>query len=201
MAGAMREREAREKAMGKRFTYWILAGMILGAIVGYIDYLTIPDPKTAATVSGYFSIVTDVFLRLIKMIIAPLVFSMLVVGIAHMGDTESIGRIGLKAMGWFLTASLISLALGLIMVNLLQPGHNLNLPLPEAGASTNLKVSALTLKEFVTHVVPKSIIEAMANNEILQIVVFSIFAGVAVTSLGEKGRQLVIVADEMAHVM
>src|ERR671934_2386706 len=159
MAGAMREREAREKAMGKRFTYWILAGMILGAIVGYIDYLTIPDPKTAATVSGYFSIVTDVFLRLIKMIIAPLVFSMLVVGIAHMGDTESIGRIGLKAMVWFIGASLVSLTLGMVMVNILRPGDSLGLPLPEASAATNLKVSSLSLKEFVTHLVPKSIVE------------------------------------------
>jgi Na+/H+-dicarboxylate symporter len=185
----------------KRFTYWILAGMILGAAVGYILYLTLPDPKTAAIVAGYFSIITDMFLRLIKMIIAPLVFSMLIVGIAHMGDTESIGRIGLKAMGWFIVASLFSLALGLVMVNLLRPGENLNLPLPETGTATNLKVSALSLKEFVTHVVPRSIIEAMANNEILQIVVFSIFAGIAVTALGERGKELVVVADQIAHVM
>src|SRR5262249_10164990 len=149
-------------------------GMVLGVIVGYALYLSIPEPKAAAAVAGYFSIVTDLFLRLIKMIIAPLVFSMLVVGIAHMGDTESIGRIGLKAMAWFVTASLVSLALGLMMVNLLRPGDNLSLPLPEAGASTNLKVSALTLKDFVTHLVPRSIVEAMANNEILQIVVFAL---------------------------
>jgi Na+/H+-dicarboxylate symporter len=187
--------------MGKRFTYWIIGGLILGAVVGAILYNTLPDQKTAAIVAGYFSIITDVFLRLIKMIIAPLVFAMLVVGIAHMGDTESIGRIGLKAMAWFLSASLVSLTLGLIMVNILRPGEALNLPLPDAGTSTNLKVSALSLKEFVTHVVPRSIVEAMANNEILQIVVFSIFAGIAVTSLGEKGKQLVAVCDELAHVM
>jgi Na+/H+-dicarboxylate symporter len=187
--------------MGKRFTYWIVGGMLLGAVVGYILYITLPDPKSAAAVAGYFSIITDLFLRLIKMIIAPLVFSMLVVGIAHMGDTEAIGRIGLKAMAWFLTASLVSLALGLAMVNLLRPGDNLNLPLPEAGASTNLKVSALTLKEFITHVVPRSIVESMANNEILQIVVFSIFAGVALTALGDKGKQVIALANEVAHMM
>jgi Na+/H+-dicarboxylate symporter len=164
-------------------------------------YTTLPDPKSAAIVAGYFSIITDLFLRLIKMIIAPLVFSMLVVGIAHMGDTESIGRIGLKAMAWFIIASIVSLTLGLVMVNLLRPGDNLGLPLPEAGASTNLKVSALTLKEFITHVVPRSIIEAMANNEILQIVVFSILAGIAVTAIGERGRQLIAIADEVAHMM
>jgi Na+/H+-dicarboxylate symporter len=187
--------------MPKGFTYWILGGLILGVVVGYILHATIPDPKEAAIVAGYFTIITDLFLRLIKMIIAPLVFSMLVVGIAHMGDTESIGRIGLKAMGWFIMASLVSLTLGMVMVNILRPGDNLGLPLPEASASTNLKVSALTLKEFVTHLVPKSIVEAMANNEILQIVVFAIFMGVAATAVGERGRQLVAVADEVAHVM
>jgi Na+/H+-dicarboxylate symporter len=187
--------------MGKRFTYWIIGGLILGAVVGYILNTTIADPKTAAVVAGYFSLVTDLFLRLIKMIIAPLVISMLIVGIAHMGNLEAIGRIGLKAMAWFFSASLVSLALGLIMVNLLRPGDNLNLPLPDAGTATNLKVSALSLKEFVTHLVPRSIIEAMANNEILQIVVFAIFAGIAVTSLGEKGKQIVAIADELAHVM
>jgi Na+/H+-dicarboxylate symporter len=187
--------------MPKRFTYWILGGMILGIVVGYILHAAIPDPKEAAIVAGYFTIITDLFLRLIKMIIAPLVFSMLVVGIAHMGDTESIGRIGLKAMAWFIAASLVSLTLGMVMVNILRPGENLGLPLPEASASTNLKVSALTLKEFVTHLVPRSIVEAMANNEILQIVVFAIFMGVAATAVGERGRQLVAVADEVAHVM
>jgi Na+/H+-dicarboxylate symporter len=187
--------------MPKRFTWWILGGMVLGIVVGYILHATIPDPKEAAIVAGYFTIITDLFLRLIKMIIAPLVFSMLVVGIAHMGDTESIGRIGLKAMAWFIAASLVSLTLGMVMVNILRPGENLGLPLPEASASTNLKVSALTLKEFVTHLVPRSIVEAMANNEILQIVVFAIFMGVAATAVGERGRQLVAVADEVAHVM
>jgi len=187
--------------MPKRFTYWILGGMVLGIVVGYILHAAIPDPKEATIVAGYFTIITDLFLRLIKMIIAPLVFSMLVVGIAHMGDTESIGRIGLKAMAWFIAASLVSLTLGMVMVNILRPGENLGLPLPEASASTNLKVSALTLKEFVTHLVPRSIVEAMANNEILQIVVFAIFMGVAASAVGERGRQLVAVADEVAHVM
>jgi Na+/H+-dicarboxylate symporter len=194
-------RQGEGDPMPKGFTYWILGGMVLGIVVGYILHATIADPREAAVVAGYFTIITDLFLRLIKMIIAPLVFSMLVVGIAHMGDTESIGRIGLKAMAWFIVASLVSLTLGMVMVNILRPGDNLGLPLPDAGASTNLKVSALTLKEFVTHLVPRSVVEAMANNEILQIVVFSIFMGVAATAVGERGRQLVAVCDEVAHVM
>ena len=187
--------------MGKKFTTLILIGMILGIVIGWACNVAFPDPKTAATVAGYISIITDVFLRLIKMIIAPLVFSTLVVGIAHMGDSASVGRIGCKTMVWFVGASLVSLVLGMIMVNILQPGVGLNLPLPDAGTSTNLKVSSLTLKEFVSHLVPRSIIEAMAQNEILQIVVFSIFTGVAVASLGERAKVVADFADQVAHVM
>jgi Na+/H+-dicarboxylate symporter len=193
---------AQERVMmGKKFTTLILIGMILGIAIGWACNAAFPDPKTAAQVAGYISIITDVFLRLIKMIIAPLVFSTLVVGIAHMGDSTSVGRIGGKTMLWFVGASLASLLLGMIMVNLLQPGVGLNLPLPDAGTSTNLKVSSLTLKEFVSHLVPKSIIEAMAQNEILQIVVFSIFTGVAVASLGERAKVVADFADQVAHVM
>jgi Na+/H+-dicarboxylate symporter len=187
--------------MGKKFTTLILIGMILGILVGWACNTAFPDPKTAAQVAGYISIITDVFLRLIKMIIAPLVFSTLVVGIAHMGDSTSVGRIGGKTMVWFVGASLVSLLLGMIMVNILKPGVGLNLPLPDAGTSTNLKVSSLTLKEFVAHLVPKSIVEAMAQNEILQIVVFSIFTGVAVASLGERAKVVADFADQVAHVM
>ena len=187
--------------MGKKFTTLILIGMILGIAIGWACNAAFPDPKTAAQVAGYISIITDVFLRMIKMIIAPLVFSTLVVGIAHMGNSTSVGRIGGKTMLWFVGASLASLLLGMIVVNLLQPGVGLNLPLPDAGTSTNLKVSSLTLKEFVAHLVPRSIIEAMAQNEILQIVVFSIFTGVAVASLGERAKVVADFADQVAHVM
>ncbi|WP_020178200.1 dicarboxylate/amino acid:cation symporter [Methylopila sp. M107] len=187
--------------MRNRFTLYILIAMVLGIVVGQACHVAFPDVKTAGTVAGYISLITTVFLRLIKMLIAPLVFSTLIVGIAHMGDTASVGRIGAKTMGWFISASLVSLLLGLVMVNILQPGANLNLPLPDAGQATNLKVSSLTLKEFVPHLVPASIIEAMATNEILQIVVFSIFAGLAIASLGEKGKLLAEMADQVAHMM
>ena len=187
--------------MGKKFTTLILIGMILGIVVGWACNAAFPDPKTAAQVAGYISIITDVFLRLIKMIIAPLVFSTLVVGIAHMGDGHSVGRIGIKTMGWFVGASLVSLLLGMIMVNLLQPGFTLNLPLPDAGTSTGLKAPAFTLKEFVSHMLPKSIVEAMAQNEILQIVMFSIFFGVAVAALGERAKVLADWLEQIAHVM
>src|SRR5258706_9246203 len=164
-------------------------------------FTSYPDKKVAGQIAGYISIMSDVFLRLIKMLIGPLVFSTLVVGIAHMGDAAWVGRVFGKALGWFITASLISLILGLIMANLLEPGKNLGLPLPDIGASANLATSKFTLKDFVSHLVPKSFAEAMANNEILQIVVFSIFFGVALASLGEKARTLIAAIDELSHAM
>lgn len=180
---------------------WILVAMLIGILVGYMVFINFPDKKVAAQIAGYISILSDVFLRLIKMLIGPLVFSTLVVGIAHMGDAASIGRVFIKAMAWFLSASLISLLLGLALANLLQPGHNLGLPLPDIGASANLATGKFTLKDFVSHLVPKSFAEAMANNEILQIVVFSMFFGVALAALGEKGKTLLAAIDELAHVM
>ena len=179
----------------------ILVGMVLGIIFGYMIFLQFPDKKAAAEIAGYVSLISDIFLRLIKMLIGPLVFSTLVVGIAHMGDAASVGRVFAKALGWFVTASLVSLILGLIIANLLQPGHNLGLPLPDIGASANLATSKFTVKDFVTHLVPKSFAEAMANNEILQIVVFSMFFGVALSSLGEKAKTLVAAIDELSHAM
>src|SRR5215475_4785736 len=157
--------------MRSKLTTIILIGMVLGILVGYACHILWPDPKTAKTIADYISLFTDIFLRLIKMIIAPLVFSTLVVGVAHMGDPKTVGRIGAKAM--------VSLLMGLVLVNILRPGDNLNLPLPDAQASTNLKVASLSMKEFVAHLVPRSVVEAMATNEILQIVVFSLFFGVA----------------------
>ncbi|HEY2256103.1 MAG TPA: dicarboxylate/amino acid:cation symporter [Variovorax sp.] len=180
---------------------WILIAMLIGIVIGYMVFINFPDKKSAAEIAGYISILSDVFLRLIKMLIGPLVFSTLVVGIAHMGDAASVGRVFGKALGWFITASLISLILGLVMANLLEPGHNLGLPLPDIGSSANLATSKFTLKDFVSHVVPRSFVEAMAENEILQIVVFSMFFGVALASLGEKARTLINAIDELSHAM
>ncbi|HEV2509375.1 dicarboxylate/amino acid:cation symporter [Bosea sp. (in: a-proteobacteria)] len=182
-------------------TMYVLIGMILGVIVGYMCNTNYPDPKVAGQIADNINIITTVFLRLIKMIIGPLVLTTLIVGIAHMGDTSSIGRVGIKALGWFMVASLISLALGLILANILQPGHNIGLPLPDVGAATNLKTSSFTLKDFITHLVPKSVAEALATNEILQIVVFSLFAGIALASMGETGKALTEMIDQMAHLM
>jgi len=180
---------------------WILIAMVIGIVLGHMVHASFPDPKVASQIASYISLISDVFLRLIKMLIGPLVFSTLVVGIAHMGDAASVGRVFGKSLAWFITASLVSLVLGLIMANLLQPGANLGLPLPDIGSSANLATSKFTLKDFVNHLVPKSFAEAMANNEILQIVVFSMFFGVALASLGEKARTLINAIDELAHAM
>ena len=192
--------------MATRLTYYILGGLVLGLIVGWGLHLAIDDgtPASAArleTIAGYFSIATTLFLRLIKMIIAPLVFSTLVVGIAHMGDTQALGRIGFRSVAWFVCASLLSLTLGLILVNLLRPGVGLALPIPPVTAGIGVEKAALNLKDFVAHIVPSSMIDAMATNEILQIVVFSLFVGVAITAVGEKAAPLVRGVEALVAVM
>ncbi len=185
-----------------RLTTLIMIAMVLGVVVGYACNTLAASPAEAKEIAGYFGILTDIFLRLIKMIIAPLVFATLVVGLAGMGDPKTVGRIGAKALGWFVAASLCSLALGLVFANLLQPGASLGVPLPEVGAAVGLKTSALNLKDFITHVFPKNIFEAMATNEILQILVFAVFFGLALGQLhNQAARSLVNTMDEVVHVM
>ena len=192
--------------MQKRLTWYILFALILGLLAGWAINAGVDNgsPESAARlkdIAGYFGIVTALFLRLIKMMIAPLVFSTLVAGIAHMGDTAALGRVGLRSLLWFITASLLSLTLGLILVNLLQPGVGLNLPLPDVSAASGVETKGFNLKDFITHLVPASMIEAMAENEILQIVVFSVFVGVAITAVGEKARPLVRGVEALVEVM
>ncbi len=184
--------------MQRYLTLFVLAGLILGVGVGYMLHEQQPSeawPEIAAN----FKLVTDVFLRLIKMIIAPLVLSTLVVGIAHMGDTGSLGRVGVRTLVWFITASIFSLVLGLVIVHILEPGVGLQLPIPEEGNAP--QASALNLRDFVTHLVPTSIFDAMATNSILQIVVFSLFFGVALAALGEQAKPVVDMAERVSHVM
>ena len=147
-----------------------------------------------------FSLIADIFLRLIKMIVAPLVFTTLVVGVAKLGDIKAVGRIGGKTLLWFFSASFASLLLGLMLVNFFEPGTRMNLPLPES-ADTGIKATALSLREFLYHVFPTSVIDAMAKNEILQIVVFAIFFGVGTAAIGEKGEIVIEIMDAFAHVI
>jgi Na+/H+-dicarboxylate symporter len=149
----------------------------------------------------YFTILSDIFLRLIKMIVAPLVFTTLVVGVAKVGDIKAVGRIGGKTLLWFLSATLVSLLLGMVLVNLFQPGREMHLMLPDSHLGTDIQKTALSLKDFISHVFPKSFFESMSNNEILQIVVFALFFGVATASIGEKGEIVVRAFDAIAHVI
>jgi Na+/H+-dicarboxylate symporter len=148
-----------------------------------------------------FSVLSDIFLRLIKMIVAPLVFTTLVVGVAKVGDIGAVGRIGGKTMLWFLSATLVSLALGMLLVNFFKPGETMHIPLPDSHLSSGIQKTALSLRDFITHVFPKSFVEAMANNEILQIVVFALFFGVATGAIGEKGEIVIKAMDAIAHVI
>jgi Na+/H+-dicarboxylate symporter len=186
--------------MGMRLTYWIIGALVAGLATGWIVNANF-STETATAVAGYLSIITTLFLRLIKMIIAPLVFSTLVVGIAHMGDTAALGRVGMKSLLWFVCASLLSLTLGLVLVNLLQPGVGLALAIPPASAGSGVDRAAFDLAKFVSHIVPASGIDAMATNEILQIVVFSLFIGVAITAVGEKAAPLVRGVEGLVAVM
>src|SRR5574338_1060043 len=174
----------------------VFLGLVLGVGVGYLLHEQQPSaawPEIAAN----FKLITDLFLRLIKMIISPLVFSTLVVGIAHMGGTGALGRVGVRTLLWFITASIFSLLLGLFIVHILQPGVGLDLPTGETGEAP--AASALNLRDFVTHLVPTSIFDAMATNSLLQIVVFSIFFGVAMAALGEQAKPVVDIAERVSH--
>jgi Na+/H+-dicarboxylate symporter len=185
--------------MNKNFLY-VMIGLVLGVALGVASYYSFPDKATAVDVAKYMSMVSAIFLKLIKMIIGPLVLSTLVVGIGHMGDAATVGRVGAKTMGWFVCASIVSLLLGLLMVNLLQPGLGITIA-DEGGNAANLSTAAFSVENFIDHVVPTSIFKSLADGEILQIVVFSIFAGIAIMALGERGKPLIEFADNVSHMM
>ena len=182
----------------------IAMGIALGIIVGWACHHFAGSEQAAKDIAAYFSMVTDIFLRLIKMIIAPLVFATLVGGIASLGNSGAVGRIGLRAMAWFVSASAISLAIGMALVNLFEPGAGLNLQVAQHADAAAVVVNTgdFSLKVFISHVFPRSIAEAMANNEILQIVVFSLFFGFALAGVSRAGNTKVVdCIDELAKVM
>ena len=148
-----------------------------------------------------FTILSDIFLRLIKMIVGPLIFTTLVVGVAKLGDINAVGRIGGKTLLWFLSATLVSLLLGMLLVNFFEPGVEMHLALPDSHLGTDIKATGITLKDFISHVVPRSFFEAMANNEVLQIVVFSLFFGIATAAIGDMGHIVIKAMDAIAHVI
>ena len=185
--------------MSKRFTTYILVAMALGIALGWYTFTFMNADRVG--IANNVNLIALLFLRLIKMIIAPLVFATLVGGIAHMGGGAKLGKIFAKTMGWFVSASFISLLLGLVMVNLLKPGANFPGTVPDKAQATGLATSAFSFEKFLTHLIPTSIFDAMATNEILQIVVFSVFFAIALGSFGEKGKPIMALIDDLGHIM
>ncbi|WP_281232724.1 dicarboxylate/amino acid:cation symporter [Flavobacterium gelatinilyticum] len=198
----MQVTETKKKSFLTGLTGQIIIAMVLGAILGIILHNSI-SPEAAQSFSTKIKMLATVFIRLVQMIISPLVFTTLVVGIAKLGDIKTVGRIGGKALGWFFTASFISLLIGLFYVNILEPGVGLKLNHVDMGAATEVtaKTQNLSFENFVEHIVPKSIVEAMATNEILQIVIFSIFFGLAAASLGSTVKPVIGALDKMSHIV
>ena len=186
----------------RNLTTQIIIAMLLGAILG-VSVFHYTDLGTAKSFSSSIKILATIFIRLVQMLIAPLVFTTLVVGIAKLGDVKSVGRIGGKALAWFFTASFISLCIGMFWVNVLKPGVGLNLSdvdVQSVGEVTE-KTHSFSVQNFVEHIFPKSIFEAMAANEILQIVIFSIFFGLAAASIGENSKPVVNALDKTSHII
>lgn len=194
--------ENQKKSIFANLTTQILIAMVLGGILGIIIHNTISE-EAALEFSNKIKILATVFIRLVQMIISPLVFTTLVVGIAKLGNVSAVGRIGGKALGWFFTASFISLLLGMFFVNFLEPGVGLNLPHIDLGTVSEVTSNSksISFNNFIEHIVPKSIFEAMATNEILQIVVFSIFFGLAAASIGDYVKPVVNGLDKMSHII
>ncbi|MGD0104370.1 MAG: dicarboxylate/amino acid:cation symporter [Rhodopila sp.] len=180
-------------------TTYILIAMVLGIAAGGVVHDQFAMPATQKLFAGYVAIGSTIFLRLIKMIIAPLVFSTLVVGIGHMSDAGTVGRVGGKAMLWFVSASLVSLTLGLILVNLFEPGVGIHKVV--SGVSSGVDAHAMTLDGFIKHVFPDSALRPMVDNEILQIVVFSIFFGVACAAIGERAKLVLEGIEGLSHII
>jgi Na+/H+-dicarboxylate symporter len=205
--------------MKLNITWKIFIGMTLGIIVGYFIHnhfdlgqfsikdaalLTPEQVKANEGVkdwSSYLQLLSKIFLRLIQMILGPLVFSILSVGIAKLGDFKVVGRVGLKTLGYFYFATILSLITGMIAVNVMKPGKVMTLDLPSTGTDTGVEAKKMTLDNFITHVFPKSIFEALSTNEVLQIVVFSLFFGIALAAIGEKGKSVTKALDAISEVM
>jgi Na+/H+-dicarboxylate symporter len=185
--------------LSTRLTWCIMAGMVLGVFIGWlVNQGLLAGVMTNEHWARSFAMLSNIFLNLIKMLVAPLVLATIISGLAHMGDSAAVGRIGLRAILWFIIASFISIGLGLLMVNLFQPGLGVDLT---SGAKEIGEVKKLDLFEFIEHVFPKNAISAMAENNVLQILVFSLFAGIGLTAIGEKGKPLVRAAEALAELM
>ncbi|WP_290865321.1 cation:dicarboxylase symporter family transporter [Flavobacterium sp.] len=194
--------ESKKTSLLGNLTFQIIIAMLLGAILGIIIHNNY-DTSITKEFSDKIKILATIFIRLVQMIISPLVFTTLVVGIAKLGDIKTVGRVGGKALGWFFSASFISLLIGMFWVNILKPGEGLNLSNVDltSAAEVTEKTQSFSALNFIEHIFPKSIFEAMANNEILQIVIFSIFFGLAAASIGSFAKPVINALDKTSHII
>lgn len=185
-----------------RLTIFILIAMVAGVLLGYVVHKN-STPEFVTKFSTNIKLLTTIFLRLVQMIIAPLVFSTLVVGIAKLGNLKTVGRIGGKALLWFVSASLVSLLIGMVLVNFFHPGTAIDLSNADNSAAKDLvsTTQEFSLSNFVEHVFPKSLVDAMATNQILQIVVFSIFFGIAATTIGDYAKPVIKALEGVSHII
>ena len=177
---------------GITLTQQIFVGLVIGIVLGWIVSSTHPEW------SAYFRPFSQLFLRMIKMIIAPLIFATLVAGIAGAGHVKVVGRMGLRAIIYFEIVTTIALLIGLTAVNVMKPGVGVNLPM---GQQSEIIAKPQTWDQILLHIVPESVIRAMAEGDVLQIVVFSIFFAIALGMIGEKGRPVVAWCEAVAEVM
>ena len=186
------EVEGAPRRRGITLTQQIFIGLALGILVGWLVQRYRPEWAI------YFRPFSQLFLRLIKMIIAPLIFATLVAGIAGAGHFKVVGRMGLRAIIYFEIVTTIALVIGLVAVNITKPGVGVNLPM---GQGSEITAKAQTWDQILLHVVPESVIDAMARGDVLQIVVFSVLFGIALGMIGEKGRPVVAWCEGVAETM
>src|SRR4051812_48814810 len=184
--------ESTPRRRGLSLTQQIFLGLALGIAVGaFVDYY---NPAAAI----YFRPFSQLFLRLIKMVIAPLLFATLVAGIAGAGHFKVVGRMGLRALIYFEVVTTLALVIGLVAVNVMRPGVGVNLPM---GQQSGITAAAQTWDQILVHVVPESVFRAMAEGDVLQLVVFSILFAIALGMIGEKGRPVIVWCEAIAETM
>jgi len=184
-------------------TTQIFIGLALGVLIGFVIHQLDSHPDTKANIIAWVRVLSRVFLSLIKVIIGPLIFSTLIVGIAGAGSFREIGRIGLKALIYFEVVTTLALFIGLAAVNLTKPGLGVNLPSEPSAEAKELasRAGAVSPQDHIVQVFPTSIVKSMAENDVLQIVVFSLIFATAVAALGPKGKPMLALAESLSEVM
>jgi aerobic C4-dicarboxylate transport protein len=185
--------DGRRKPLYTILYVQVITAIVIGVVLGYVA----PDTGAAMRPLG------DGFIRLVRMMIAPIIFSVVVVGIAKMGDLKAVGRIGIKALVYFEVISTLALVIGLVVVNVLKPGEGINADPasldPSAVSAYATSAENLSTVDFLLNIIPTTVVGAFATGQILQVLLFSVMFGVALLQLGEPGRPLVSLIEQFSH--